>query len=167
MNCNNKWQDLQKSLKTILGQVCSLNEKSKVTIVNFSSEVKFEYIDEYPNSINVGALTFQSGGTNFEAAFAKALKHIKTIRTGDVVLIFMTDGESAYPTNAIRDLKAYLCDYVFTNLNIRFSFDAIGFQCGSEILKTLVGEIGGTSHFAESETQLTQVYIEILNRENA
>ena len=78
----------------------------------------------------------------------------------------MTDGESLYPKNAIANLKSYLTDPAFTRLKIRFSFGLIGFQCHSEILTKLVSEFEGTTQFAGNEYQLTQAFMEILNKEN-
>lgn len=164
MEENNKWAELLVSLKKTLGQICALNMSSKVTIINFSSVVKIDYVDAAPNSINVEALTFQRGGTNFERAFASGLDHIVKISKHDIVLVFMTDGEAGYPAIAVENIKNYLATPTFQQSKIKFSFNAIGFKCHSNILNDLVKALGGTTHFADSGAQLTKAFMEILNK---
>lgn len=159
-----RWKDLLNSLKKTLGQICAINTNSKVTILNFSSSVKDEYVSAAASSINVEALTFQGQGTNFEAAFIRGFEHIKKITSNDIVLVFMTDGEDSYPQNAVNNLKFYLKTPNFQNLKVKFDFNAIGFQCNTSILNTLVQELGGTTHFADNGAQLTRAFMEILNK---
>ena len=164
MNNNNKWPELLQSLKKTLGQITVLNRNSRVTIINFSSRIKVECINAAPNSINVEAITFQCEGTNFEAAFTSSFENIAKISMNDIVLVFMTDGHGHYPVNVIKRFKSYLASSTFTNLKIKFEFNAIGFKTNSSILADLIEDLGGTTHFADSETQLTKTFMEILDK---
>lgn len=165
MSSDNRWTELLQSLKQTLGQIHNMNKDNRVTILNFSTSVKVEYVDTPPNSINVDALTFQNGGTTFEAAFASGFEEIQRITKNDITLIFMTDGEDSYPRNSVNNIKGYLGSSRFKDLNIKFDFNAIGFKCNSSILNDLAQDLGGTTRFADSGAQLTKAFMEILNRQ--
>jgi hypothetical protein len=157
-----KWDDLKASLRNTLGSIHSLNQNNKVTIINFSYSPIMDYQDTPPNKISVDVLRYQGGGTDFAAAFKAGLDQMKSITQNDIVLVFMTDGEDSYPQNEITQIKSYVQSSNFKNLGIKFDFSALGFQCSSNILVKMAGELGGTTKFAHDRTQLTKAFIEII-----
>lgn len=75
--CGSKWMDLLGALKKNLGVVHSQNKNNKVTIINFSSRAMVEYSNMPADKIPVDSLTFQGGGTDFEAALQMGLSEMK------------------------------------------------------------------------------------------
>jgi uncharacterized protein YegL len=167
MKKDSKWKNLLESLRRTLQRLHTIHKDNKVTIINFSSAVKVEYTNESPNSINVNALTFQNDGTSFGAALRSALEHIETIQKNDIVLIFMTDGEDMYPDGAVKSIKEYISKSSFRNLKINFDFNAIGFKCKSPILNNLASDLGGSIQFADTGIQLTNAFMEVLNKKES
>jgi len=159
-----KWEDLQNSLKETLNTINKINKNSKVTIINFSNKIFIDYQDKPASSINVYDLTFQNGGTNFSAAFIAGFEQIQRITKNDTVLVFMTDGMSDYPKDEIAFIREYINSSYFKKLKIKFDFNALGFQCKSDILDEMARELGGTTYFAQDAIQLKRTFIEILNK---
>ncbi len=164
------WNDLKASLNKSLGKIVASGQHHRVSIINFSWKTSIAYAEAPANEISVDTLGFFWGSTNFSRAFEAASELIQKTKQNDIALIFMTDGVADYPTNQLNAIKDYLASASFLNLNIKFSFDAIGFNHDDKqhltkgMLDNLVKDLGGKSYFASNETELTNTYTEILNK---
>lgn len=158
------WKELKGCLRNTVWKINKLSTDNKVTILNFSSDVLTEYANDNPKLMNLDCLTFQGYGTDFEKVFESGYDHIKTVKANDIVLTFMTDGQAQYPRNALKKIKEYTESAAFRDLNIKFSYSGVGFQCNSSILKDIAEELGGTIYYAENEEDLNDAFLEILNK---
>ena len=68
------------------------------------------------------------------------------------VLIFMSDGADAYPSNEIHELK-----------KLKFEFFSISFQNHNETMEKMCQELGGKMNFAENVEMYRKICFEILD----
>ena len=86
----------------------STNPKLSVIIYNSFSRIAFEN-KELKNVADLKKLIkYEGGGTDFDAAMRDADKICKNSESefDEIVFYFMSDGESSYPDQAIKDIKS-------------------------------------------------------------
>ena len=155
-----KWSELLEALKQNLGVVHSQNKNNKVTIINFSSRAMVEYSNMPANKIPVDSLTFQSGGTDFEAALQAGLKEMQKDTQERYSVIFLSDGECLYPNTAISKIQKH----VATLSSEQFEFTGLEFQCKCDSIKQMCTALNGKSVFVADGAKLQSAFYEIITK---
>ena len=166
MNENGKIEQARRALQTLLS---NLNAGDRFNIVTFASDVK-PFRDALtpatPENLSAARAFIGDikavGGTNIEAALAKALGNAdeKTARPQQIV--FLTDG---VPTVGETNVEELLNDAKKANQNARLWTFGVGFDVNTRLLDGLASENGGDADYVlpreDIETKVGALYDKI------
>ena len=170
-----RWKALLDSMTENLALVAEKSQENRVAIVNFSSDALVEYENAFPSDVKVGNLTFQGGGTSFEAALQKGtsclskaikstLKDNANSNTDHInhtfyTMFFLSDGEDSYPEMAISALKKIVATLPIGT----FQFIGIEFCCtNSSSLTRICSEFNGQKKKSFDHNSLSSAFVEAL-----
>ena len=166
MNDNNKIEQARRALQTLLS---NLNPQDRFNIVTFASDVK-PFRDGLtpatPANLDAARAFISDikavGGTNIEAALAKATSQSDEKSTRPQQLVFLTDG---LPTVGETNVETLLSDAKKANTNARMWTFGVGFDVNTRLLDGLASENGGDADYVlpreDIETKVGALYEKI------
>ena len=157
-----RWNELIEALNNSVRQIGSNNKNNKISVVNFSTDVKVEAENYEPSMVIPKEFIFQGCLSHFENSLMETINIIN--RCGDKMkyhIIFMSDGELEYPTYSIEELKK-----LRKKFTEKIDFDCIQFHSNSEMLKKVSKELNSEPPVnAMNFKTLDKAYCEIINKD--
>ena len=166
MNEGNKIEQARRALQTLLS---NLNPQDRFNIVTFASDVK-PFRDGLtpatPANLDAARAFIGDikavGGTNIEAALAKATSEADEKTTRPQQIVFLTDG---LPTVGETSVETLLNDAKKANQNARMWTFGVGFDVNTRLLDGLASENGGDADYVlpneDIETKVGALYEKI------
>ncbi len=166
MNDADKIEQARRALQTLLS---NLRAGDRFNIVTFASDVK-PFRDGLtpatPENLAAARAFIGDikavGGTNIEAALAKALENADAKSTRPQQVVFLTDG---LPTVGETNVEALLNDAKKANTNARLWTFGVGFDVNTRLLDGLASENGGDADYVlpkeDIETKVGALYEKI------
>jgi len=167
MSTNQRWDHLMDAVKEFLQGRETLKTKDLFTFITFSSTASAVFENKPLNEIDPTRLGSPNGGTSFKEAFKCVKETIKKYKKDDgsdprqnnITILFMSDGEAAYPKEELEKLqeKKY-------KSNIKHLWTIALCEDGSQhkgVLEQINLAMDGSFYTAKQAAELVKIYAEI------
>jgi uncharacterized protein with von Willebrand factor type A (vWA) domain len=127
---------------------------SKVSIITYNSDAKLEIEAKVPSKDMLLGLKSPGGSTNFDPPLniAKRLMEKYNDSCDSFILVMMSDGDAAYPSEGVENIKR-------SPANNKLKFKSIAYGAGSQNLEKMAQELRGSSDKILVPTQLSNAFI--------